>query len=141
MTPEDVAERTAGDQAAAISKLLTTTMVEYTGRGPTGARTTIGRDVVTVLLDDTFTKAERSLVRDGFAKDVVAMRRSFQRTMASTLIAGVEAITGRQVAVFLSDHHVDPDMAAEVFVLRPSGTEIELKPLAPGELDPRAPIR
>ena len=31
--------------------------------------------------------------------------------------ADVERLTGRKVAAFMSDNHVDPDIAAETFVL------------------------
>ena len=27
--------------------------------------------------------------------------------------------TGREVVAFLSDHHIDPDIAVEVFILKP----------------------
>ena len=47
------------------------------------------------------------------------MRRRFQQTMREDLIAAVVEHTGREVAAFLSDHHVDPDIAAEVFILKP----------------------
>ncbi|MEN0015509.1 MAG: Na-translocating system protein MpsC family protein [Solirubrobacteraceae bacterium] len=108
-----------GDPSVAISRLVVRTIADYTGRGPTRARATIGPDVITVILDDSLTKAERALVRDGAADEVVSIRRAFQRTMAQTLILGVEEITGRTVSAFLSDNHVAPDYAAEVFVLTP----------------------
>ena len=47
------------------------------------------------------------------------MRKAFQDTMRADLVAGIEAITGREVAAFMSDNHIDPDMAVESFVLRP----------------------
>lgn len=40
--------------------------------------------------------------------------------MRSDLIAVVEERTGRRVAAFMSDNHIDPDFAAEVFVLEPA---------------------
>jgi len=54
---------------------------EYTGRGPTQARTRISEDLVTVILKDTLTKGERSLVRDGRASLVLDMRKAFQNMM------------------------------------------------------------
>ena len=53
--------RTAGEQASAISRLLVQTVSEYTGRGPTRARSAISDHVITVILDDSLTKAELSL--------------------------------------------------------------------------------
>ena len=109
-----------GSKAAAISNMIVRTMSEYTGRGPTKARTHLSDDLVTVVLQDTLTKGERSLVCDGRQALVLSMRKAFQRTMRLDLIAGVEEITGRQVAAFMSDNHIEPDVAVEVFVLAPA---------------------
>ena len=37
--------------------------------------------------------------------------------MREDLVAAVELNTGRSVVAFMSSNHIDPDMAAEVFVL------------------------
>ena len=109
-----------GSKAAAISNMIVRTMSEYTGRGPTKARTHLADDLVTVVLQDTLTKGERSLVGDGRGELVLSMRKAFQITMRRDLIAGVEEITGRVVAAFMSDNHIEPDVAVEVFVLAPA---------------------
>jgi uncharacterized protein YbcI len=111
-----------GAKAAAISNLIVRTMSEYTGRGPTRARTHISHDVVTVLLQDTLTKGERSLVSDGRDAMVLETRKAFQQTMRADLVEGVESILGQKVVAFFSDNHIDPDMAVEVFVLAPGST-------------------
>ena len=110
----------AGSKAAAISNMIVRTMSEYTGRGPTKARTHLADELVTVLLQDTLTKGERSLVGDGRDELVLSMRKAFQVTMRLDLIAGIEEITGRSVLAFMSDNHIEPDMAVEVFVLAPA---------------------
>jgi uncharacterized protein YbcI len=54
------------------------------------------------------------------------MRKAYQTTMRGDLVDGVERISGRKVIAFLSDNHIDPDIAVESFVLEPrgrSGTE------------------
>jgi uncharacterized protein YbcI len=112
-----------GSKAAAISNHVVRTMSEYTGRGPTKARTHINDNVVTVLLQDTLTKGERSLVGDELDELVLTMRKAFQGTMRHDLISGVEEILGRKVVAFMSDNHIDPDIAAEVFVLAAPGAE------------------
>lgn len=109
-----------GQQAAAISEFIVKTMNEYIGRGPERARTSVAKDVITVLLDEPFTKAERSLIQDGHAPQVLAMRKALQQTMGPAFIEGIEAITGRRVAAFLSDNHTNPDMSTEVFALDPA---------------------
>ena len=105
--------------ATAISNLVVRLMSEYTGRGPTRARTYIHDDLITVLLQDTLTKGERSLVRDGKEDLVLTTRFAFQMTMREELTAGLEQITGRKVRAFMSSNHMDPDVALEAFVLEP----------------------
>jgi uncharacterized protein YbcI len=45
------------------------------------------------------------------------MRRTYQETLRSELVDVVQEVLGRSVLAFMSDHHLDPDMAVEVFVL------------------------
>ncbi len=108
-----------GSISAAISSAVVQLMREYTGRGPTKARTYIDEDLITVVLQDTLTMGERSLVRDGEADLVLTSRKAFQRTMSTQMIAAVERLSGRSVFAFLSDNHIDPDIAVETFVLAP----------------------
>jgi hypothetical protein len=37
-------------------------------------------------------------------------------------VAVVEGVTGRSVTAFMSDNHIDPDIAVETFVLEPETT-------------------
>src|SRR4051812_49198189 len=110
-------DRTPGSLSAAISRLVVRLFAEYTGRGPTRARTTIRDNVVVCVTEDNMTKAERRLTQEGEGELVVTVRRQFQRTMREDLVGGVEALTGRTVLTFLSDHDDQTDRAAEVFVL------------------------
>jgi uncharacterized protein YbcI len=105
--------------AAIISNQVVQLMSSYTGRGPTRARTYIDQDLVTVVLRDTLTKGERSLVSDGRSQLVLDMRKAYQDTMGQDLVAAVERATGRKVIAFLSDNHIEPDIAVETFVLQP----------------------
>ena len=92
---------------------------EYTGRMPTYARTAIGEDIITVLLEDTMTKGERKLLDDGRADFVLDKRRSYQQLMRDDMVDAVELLSARTVIAFMSDHHLGRDMAVEVFVLEP----------------------
>jgi len=94
---------------------------EYTGRGPTKARTTIGNDMIVTRLEDTLTRGERSLADSGKGDMVIDIRRCFQTTMRDELVAEIEKLTGRKVIAFMSDNHIEPDMGVEIFVLEPSG--------------------
>jgi uncharacterized protein YbcI len=120
MAPEAQDERThGGSVSSAISNAIRQLVADYTGRGPTRARTSIRDNVVLVLLEDTLTKGERRLVRKGRDHRVLDYRREFQDAMRDDAIASVEELTGRRVAAFMSANHIDPDLAAEVFVLEP----------------------
>jgi uncharacterized protein YbcI len=110
---------TGGSKSTAISNLIVRITSEYTGRGPTKARTHESGDVITVILQDTLTKGERALVAAGMGDLVLTTRRAYQVTMRADMTEGITQITGRQVVAFMSDNHMDPDMAAEVFVLAP----------------------
>jgi uncharacterized protein YbcI len=109
----------AGSVTAAISNATVKLLHEYTGRGPTKARTYINDNLIAVVLEDTLTMGERSLVRDGEVDLVLATRKAFQRTMGPELVAAVERESGRKVFAFLSDNRTDPDVAVESFVLVP----------------------
>ncbi len=110
-----------GPLSAAISNAIVRLHREYLGRGPTKARTSIRDDTVVVLMSDTLTKAEHSLVADGKADEVLSTRHSFQRTMQADMIAAVEQLTGRIVQAFMSTNHIDPDLACEILILEPDG--------------------
>jgi uncharacterized protein YbcI len=110
---------TNGPHGLAISNLIVRLLSEYTGRGPTQARTHFNDNLITVVVQDLLTKGERSLIRDGKANLVLETRRAYQYTMRDDLTTGVETITGRRVIAFLSANHLDPDIAIESFMLAP----------------------
>jgi uncharacterized protein YbcI len=104
----------------AISNLTVRLLSQYTGRGPTKARTYLNEDLVTIVLQDTLTHAERTLVAKGRSDLVLVTRRTFQEVMGADLIAGVQEILGREVLAFCSANHVDPDIAVESLILAPA---------------------
>lgn len=109
--------RNAGELNAAISKAVVRLLSEYVGRGPTKARTIHSGRLVLCVLEDTMTRAERSLSAGGHEDFVLQARQALQHTMQEDLTAAVEALTHRKVAAFLSANHTEPDVAAELFVL------------------------
>jgi uncharacterized protein YbcI len=111
------ADYVPGEVAAAISNAVVRLLSEYTGRGPTKARTHLSKDLITVVLHDTLTKGERSLVREGDATVVLEARKAFQNAMKDDLVTAVEQHTGRRVVAFLSANSIDPDVAVETFLL------------------------
>lgn len=119
MTSTQAAPSLGGSKLAAISNHVVRVVSDYTGRGPTKARSYLNENIVTVVLQDTLTKGERSLVGDDRDDLVLTMRKAYQSTMRSDLVAGIEEILGRKVTAFLSDNHIDPDVGVEVFLLAP----------------------
>ena len=89
----------------------------FVGRGPTRARAFYSRDVLVVVTQNRLTQGERSLVADGRREAVRRLRQELQRAMRAELVEAVESLTGRKVLAALSTNEVDPDVAADVFVL------------------------
>jgi uncharacterized protein YbcI len=112
-------EQPNGELAAAISNTVVKAIARTTGRGPTKAKTTIGDNGVFVVLQDTLTVGEQTLSDAGEGQAVLDLRRRWQRVMEVDVSREVEQLTGREVLGFMSDNHIDPDLAVEVFVLRP----------------------
>jgi uncharacterized protein YbcI len=106
-----------GELSAEISNAIVALMADYTGRGPSQSQTYVHQNLIVCILHDGLTKGERSLVADGKEDAVLQMRHTYQGTMRSELITVVERLTGRKVAAFMSDNHVNPDVAVETFVL------------------------
>src|SRR5829696_8931580 len=82
-------------------------------------RTVIGEDVLTCVMQDTLTKGEKSLVAHGEGEKVLDVRRTHHRVMRQDAIKNVEQILERKVISFMSDNDIDPDVAAEIWVLAP----------------------
>jgi uncharacterized protein YbcI len=112
-------ERAAESPCATISTSAVQLLHEYTGRGPTKAKTLVNDNVVTILLADTLTKGERKLVENGHSDRVIDLRHDYQLVMREDLVALVEGQLDRRVIAFMSQNHIDPDLAVEVFVLEP----------------------
>jgi uncharacterized protein YbcI len=108
-----------------ISNTMVRLYKEQFGRGPTQVRTDwCGTNVITVVLEDTLTPAERNLVRMGEHQRLRDTRLFFQYATVREFCEPVELITGRKVRAFLSAIDTEADgLATEVFVLHPAGYE------------------
>jgi len=102
-----------------ISTAAVQILREYTGRGPTQAKTVINDDLVTIVLADTLAQGERTLVDHGLSDRVLQLRHDYQLAMRDDLVALVERQLDRKVIAFMSQNHIDPDLAVEVFILAP----------------------
>ena len=116
--------KTIGDARAEIATRIVRLHSEYYGRGPTKAKACITEDVVVVVLEETFTKAERTLVERGEIEAIQQIRRRFQQTMADDFKGIVEQATGRVVRAFLSETNLEADVAVEFFLLGEERTDM-----------------
>jgi uncharacterized protein YbcI len=112
-----------GPLSAAISNTVVSALARTTGRGPTKAKTTIGDNGIFVVLQDSLTVGEQTLTNAGQGAAVLDLRRRWQRVMEFDVSREIEELTGRKVIGFMSDNHIDPDLAVEVFVLEPEPDE------------------
>jgi uncharacterized protein YbcI len=108
---------TGGELNAAIARAVVRHHRETLGRGPTKAQAFYRGSIIVVILHGTMTKAERSLVAADHGDSVVKMRQAFQDAMRPELSALVEDLTGCTVVASMSTHHLEPDIAAQLFVL------------------------
>ena len=106
-----------GELNAAITSALVGIYTEYLGRGPRSASTVHYGHVLVTLMHDVLTPAEKSLTRTDQTGAVDHIRHLFQETMESDFREAVERLTGRKVLAFISGNHIDPDIAAELFIL------------------------
>lgn len=101
--------------AAAISDSISQLHARYYGKGPREAKTYLGDDFIFCVLSEPFTTVEQTLIEVGRQHDVRQMRQVFQDAMERRFKQAVEELTGKTVSTFMSQTHVGPDMAIEVF--------------------------
>ena len=73
-----------GSQGLAISNLIVRLLSDYTGRGPTKARTHFSENLITIVVENLLTKGERNVIRDGKQDLVLETRRPTSRPRART---------------------------------------------------------
>jgi len=117
-------QKALGETRAKISKEIVRLQSEYYGKGPTKARTYIVDDLVVVVLEESFTRAEKTLAERGEREAIQHIRRRFQQQMADSFISIVEQATGRRVRTFLSETDIDQDVSVETFLLADDRTDM-----------------
>jgi uncharacterized protein YbcI len=113
-----------GQTRATVASEFVRMHSEYYGRGPTKARVYADGDLLAVVMEETFTPAERTLIGRGEAEGIQDIRRRFQRVMAEQFKSVVEQATGRTVRAFLSETDLENDVAVEVFLLADARTDM-----------------
>lgn len=106
----------SGAIVAAISREIVGIYAEYFGRGPTKAKTHWREEVIVVILEDCFTRAERVLIDGGRFEQVRLNRQAFQDQIEPLLRERIANVTGRRVETCLSQVN-EKGIAAEIFLL------------------------
>lgn len=106
-----------GELNAAVTREVIRVQSESHGRGPKKAFSFHNGNVLVTILEEVLSPAERKLAGNGQSEAVLKMRRLYQDNMAAEMKQRIEAVTGRRVTAVMSDNHVDPDMAVEIFIL------------------------
>jgi uncharacterized protein YbcI len=120
----DGEQRAVGEVRATISREIVRLQAEYYGKGPTKARTYVFDDLVVVVLEETFTRAEKTLAQRGEGDAIQHIRRRFQQQMQEDFTSVVEQATGRKVRAFLSDTNIAQDVSVETFLLADERTDM-----------------
>jgi len=115
--PEEQTPAVSGETLSQITSSIVGLYREHFGRGPTAAKTYALDDVIVCVLRNGLTVIERTLFNGGKADTVRTMRAAFQDAVADRFTESIESLTDRKVVAFMSQAHVDPDLAIEVFFL------------------------
>lgn len=95
----------------------------YHHRVPETAKTQfLGEDLIACVLGGVYSDVEKTMIELQRTTAMLETRSAFQNAMQHKLIATIEDLSGRDVLAFISNHHVGPDMAIELFLLQPTPT-------------------
>jgi uncharacterized protein YbcI len=114
---EGAGQLSGGELNAEVAREAVRVHTANLGRGPKKSFAFYNGNIVVVVLEGAMTRAEQNLAANGEAETVLSLRHLFQRTMADEMKGSVERLTGRRVLAFMSDNHIEPDLAVEIFVL------------------------
>lgn len=110
-------EANSEDLEKRLAYLFSSAMKGITGRGPDHVEVYVNRGrVITIIAEQTLTQAELALA--GEDRDLAyATRRTLQGLIRESTAGAFGQETGQSVLAALSDHAIEPDLAAYVFVI------------------------
>ncbi|HST31986.1 MAG TPA: Na-translocating system protein MpsC family protein [Solirubrobacteraceae bacterium] len=103
---------------AQISNACVRLHKRFHGKGPVRARAELWGDVLIVLLEDGFTRAEQTLQERGHTQEVVDARLAMRSSIEGEIRAVVEAILARPVRSYMSATDPAARLQVEVFLLQ-----------------------
>lgn len=123
-----------GSMAAQISNRIVSLHAQYSGRGPTKARTTLNTNFALVVMRDVLTRTERTLAENGKADEVAQMRGIFEEAIRAEAVGAVQEITGRKVTTGLDTIDVEQDVSVLVYLFE-TAPESGIVVVADAEVD------
>jgi uncharacterized protein YbcI len=101
----------------------------YHHRAPVTAKTLLlDGELLACVLGGVYTDVEKTMIELQHTTVVQDTRNAFQNAIRHKFIRAVERLSGREVLVFISKHHVGPDMEIQLFMLKPEQT-VTMPPL------------
>jgi uncharacterized protein YbcI len=105
---------------AGVTEAMIAFHERYYHRPPGSAKTMmLGDDLIACVLGGVYTDVEKTMIELQRSTIVQETRNAFQTAMQDKFITTIERLSGRTVLVFISNHHVGPDIEIELFMFKP----------------------
>ena len=101
----------------AVSDAVSRVYLDKFGKGPLHAESFINGDIVTTVMRDVLTVAERELIAAGRSDSVLTTRVLLQHVTDTAFKAAIGAVTGRRVLTVVSGFALAEDVATAVSFL------------------------
>ena len=116
---------TGDELLAAVTDAMVGFHHHYHHRKPVTAKSLmLGDDLIACVLGGVYTDVEKTMIEIQHSTIVQETRNAFQDAMQAKFINAIQALSGRRVMAFVSNHHVGPDIEIELFMLAPA-TKLE----------------
>jgi uncharacterized protein YbcI len=114
-----------GDELlGAVTEAMVAFHRRYYDRSPVTAKSLmLDGELLVCVLAGIYTDVEKTMIELQRGAAVQDIRSAFQTAMQQRFIAAVERLSGREVLLFVSDHHIGPDIEVELFLLSASEAE------------------
>ena len=104
----------------AVTEAMVALHKHYYHRKPVTAKTLmLDGELLACVLGGVYTEVEKTMIEVQRSASVHENRNAFQSTMQDKFIKVVQDLSGRKVLLFMSNHHVGPDLEIELFFLDP----------------------
>jgi uncharacterized protein YbcI len=105
------------------------------GKGPVSTKSYMFDDMLLVVMRDSLTQAEQTMLGFGQPDLVRNFRQQFENEMTPRLVAEIEELTDRKVLTYQSQIMFDPDIVVEVFVFDRASDFEQRVATAQGQID------